>query len=640
MNEAFDPTLLEVETDTRYGRMTYYSIDHFIGQSLELYGEYSPDETAFLSRIVKPGWVVVNGGANIGSLTLPLAKMVGPEGSVYAFEPQPEAFKLLAKNTRQHNNIQVSDRGLWDVETENFMPSYKEMGHKNLGGVFVGPGSIKIPLTTLDRYMAGGRVDLIFLDIEGAEVRALRGAAETIKTFRPVLYLEDHPDQQGQSELSAYCRSLNYLCFSHKPSLFSRDNFKSKAENVFAIPGELLRRGTEVVSFNLLCIPQERIQDYRDIVDEQATLLHDRPKAALQAVVPKAPSIGRSTKWAAIARMGGVGDNLIAASVCRPLKELGYSVEVITQKPNHVLFENNPHVDKISAYGEGAWPKDLDKWQDWFRMRSKEYERFANLSHSCECRHALFPIQTWFWWSAEMRRKICGGNYLETVHDIVGVEHRFGPVFFPTDEEKEQARVTRSKMSGPVIGWCVSGSRIDKVYPYTPLIIARLIKELGATVVMLAAPPPHRDYDIVKLTQESVRAQNGTDGGLFHAGSLSLANETWPVRRILTFAAQCDAYVGFDTGPSWGVAFEPVPKVILLGHASEENITKHWVNTVTLHADRKRVPCWPCHQLHNTFETCNPIKVNDGDFAACISDINGESIIQSVRKALEEKIDG
>jgi hypothetical protein len=52
------------------------------------------------------------------------------------------------------------------------------------------------------------------------------------------------------------------------------------------------------------------------------------------------------------------------------------------------------------------------------------------------------------------------------------------------------------------------------------------------------------------------------------------------------------------------------------------------------------VPCWPCHQLHNTFETCNPIKVNDGDFAACISDINGESIIQSVRKALEEKIDG
>ena len=89
-----------------------------------------------------------------------------------------------------------------------------------------------------------------------------------------------------------------------------------------------------------------------------------------------------------------------------------------------------------------------------------------------------------------------------------------------------------------------------------------------------------------------------------------------------------DLVVTPDTGTAWAVAFEQMPKIVMVSHASQENITKHWINTTTLHADRHRVPCWPCHRLHDDISTCIPNKQNNG--AACISDISVETLVQTV----------
>src|SRR5215831_9039445 len=107
-------------TDTRYGRMAYYSGDGYIGRSLELYGEYSPGEIELMRKLIKPGWTVVNGGANIGALAVPLASLV-PEGKVYAFEPQPEHFQILKRNAKKRKNITVSDYALWHQRGDNKM---------------------------------------------------------------------------------------------------------------------------------------------------------------------------------------------------------------------------------------------------------------------------------------------------------------------------------------------------------------------------------------------------------------------------------------------------------------------------------------------------------------------------------------
>src|SRR5208337_5005699 len=114
------------------------------------------------------------------------------------------------------------------------------------------------------------------------------------------------------------------------------------------------------------------------------------------------------------------------------------------------------------------------------------------------------------------------------------------------------------------------------------------------------------------------------DAGLYLGLSHDANNPNWPIRRVLSFAQACDIVIGPDTGPMWGVAYESNYKVLMLSHGSVENVSKHWVNTVSLHADTARVPCYPCHQLHNTGETCTPNRDKNG--SACISDISVETV--------------
>jgi ADP-heptose:LPS heptosyltransferase len=97
-----------------------------------------------------------------------------------------------------------------------------------------------------------------------------------------------------------------------------------------------------------------------------------------------------------------------------------------------------------------------------------------------------------------------------------------------------------------------------------------------------------------------------------------------------------DVVVSPDTGIAWAAAFEPMPKIIMVSHASPENITKHWTNTTTLHADPSRVPCWPCHRLHNDMSTCVSAKDNPNS-SACMTDIKVETVVQEIGKALAQE---
>jgi hypothetical protein len=176
------------------------------------------------------------------------------------------------------------------------------------------------------------------------------------------------------------------------------------------------------------------------------------------------------------------------------------------------------------------------------------------------------------------------------------------------------------------IGWVISGTRIDKLHPYASMIVAQLIREVAPVVAMGA---PGKDFGLAKAMQEDVIRFNGSDKGFHVAISENPEKPNWPIRRELTFAQAADLVVTPDTGPGWAVAFEPNKKVMLASHASVENISKHWVNAVSLHADPERVPCWPCHQLHDSMVTCTWNREKTA--AACISDIGTQVIVQAVK---------
>lgn len=339
-------------------------------------------------------------------------------------------------------------------------------------------------------------------------------------------------------------------------------------------------------------------------------------------------------KWACVARMGGIGDNIIASSVLPGLKKKFGRVEVITSKPCHVVFENNPYIDKLSVRDQGdpAWG-DGHTWQAWFNSLSKNYEQFYHLSHSCETLGALIKVQTAFWWPEKMRRKMCGRSYLEIVHDICDIPYEeIAPNFFPTGEENTKARETKSKVGDRVVGFVMSGSRLDKVHPQADIMVAKIIRELGIPVILFGAPG--KDLDNAKLIQKEVKKINRSEEGLHLAISTDPEKPAWDIRRTLTQVQHCDLVVGPDTGPMWGVAMRDMPKIMLHSHASPENITKHWKNTTSLTADPVRVPCSPCHRLHDDASTCRPNEDKNG--AACISDITVDDVVENVRRLLKE----
>src|SRR5262252_8072234 len=82
----------------RHGRLMYYDTDVYIGRSLELYGEYCEGENKVWKQILHPGMTAMDVGANIGAHTIFMAKTVGPNGRVFAVEPQRQLYQMLQGN--------------------------------------------------------------------------------------------------------------------------------------------------------------------------------------------------------------------------------------------------------------------------------------------------------------------------------------------------------------------------------------------------------------------------------------------------------------------------------------------------------------------------------------------------------------
>ena len=241
--------LVPVRTkDCRHGRFTYPAADQYIGRSLDLYGEYSESEAALFAQILRPGSIVIEAGANIGALSVPIARAVGPAGRVIAYEPQAALATLLVRN--------LADNGLAHAEVRRAalgahpgtirVPPLDYQAGANFGGVALGgeAGDV-VPVDTIDA-LALARLDFVKIDVEGMEIDVLAGGTATIRSRQPVLYVENDRVERSR-ELITMVLDLGYRAWWHFPKLFNPQNFFGHAVDVF-----------HVVSANLLCMPASR----------------------------------------------------------------------------------------------------------------------------------------------------------------------------------------------------------------------------------------------------------------------------------------------------------------------------------------------------------------------------------------------
>jgi FkbM family methyltransferase len=236
----------------RYGNMCFYTTDHYVGRSLELYGEFSELEADLYRHLLAPGDTVIEAGANIGSLTSALAGMVGPHGRVHAFEPQRDLFELLKRNAAHLRQVTAWPHALASVTgTVEYHPQNRSKVC-NPGGCQVAARSGDADCESVDAVRAddvlpSGPVHLIKADVEGAELEVLKGTAGIIARCRPVLYVEDDRLEHRRA-LHDWVSARGYKLYRHTPPLFNPDNWAKNPVNVFG----------EVVSINLLCMPEEK----------------------------------------------------------------------------------------------------------------------------------------------------------------------------------------------------------------------------------------------------------------------------------------------------------------------------------------------------------------------------------------------
>ena len=224
----------------RYGPCYVFKQDEYLGRSVINYGEYNKDECEYIVKLAdsRPG-LVLDIGANIGNISQAL---IAAGHRVIAFEPQPEVFELLKLNcaTAECHNL-----ALGAVKATMQMPAVDYSMSGNFGGLGIGLGTgLEVHVHTLDSFGLQD-IGVMKIDVEGFEENVLRGAVETIRRCRPIIYLEADRLEKLAS-LERFLDSLGYDFTPHTPPLFNPANFFGNTRNIW---------GKNFVSYNWDCRP-------------------------------------------------------------------------------------------------------------------------------------------------------------------------------------------------------------------------------------------------------------------------------------------------------------------------------------------------------------------------------------------------
>ena len=222
---------------TRYGKFTIFNEDELVGQSLSAYGEYSEGEVEVFRKVLRPGDTAIDVGANIGAFTIPMAKLVGGDGHVIAFEPSPANLDLLEQNVEQNGfgplnigNVTIkpyvaSDKeGTFKVDKRQmlFAYCYPEAGVVDFEVESITIDSLNLP-----------KVKLIKVNVNGHELQVLRGAAETIKRCKPIIYIENELNAKREA-MVAWLIDHGYRLFWHRPYMYNADNWRGNTKTFTA----------------------------------------------------------------------------------------------------------------------------------------------------------------------------------------------------------------------------------------------------------------------------------------------------------------------------------------------------------------------------------------------------------------------
>ena len=247
--ESVGSTLLEKGTPrslyrTSRGDLLWLNNTGYIDLQIIQYGEFEQMSTAVINRLVKPGAIVLDVGANIGYYTVMMSKLVGNKGKIFAFEPTKHFLETLRRNLAVHHvkNVEVLNFGLSNLDREmtiDIGPSSATL-HSPLGfDKVISNETIRL-FTLVDFVREHGitRIDFIKIDIDGHEPLFFDGAWPVLDLMSPIMICEVshlHYLQAGYTAWDFYAtvKEHDYLIYDEDTleQIMTKEDFLRRCGN-------------------------------------------------------------------------------------------------------------------------------------------------------------------------------------------------------------------------------------------------------------------------------------------------------------------------------------------------------------------------------------------------------------------------
>lgn len=292
-----------------------------------------------------------------------------------------------------------------------------------------------------------------------------------------------------------------------------------------------------------------------------------------------------------VCRIAAIGDCVQVTPLFRYLKEQGNEVCVLTSEWGVDIYKNNPFIDKLMLYKHDTVP--VDQLYDYFNNIGIENkcDKVINLNECVEVKylfHAADPVYNY----SKRERFIRGNkNHYDAVFEAAGfpeITGRLPEMFFDEREEETSARFRKDFLGKFVIVWCLAGSARHKAYPYTRVVIEKLLMK-------------YEDMVIITVGDKFCRV---FEDGLEHERCIH-KSDRWTIRETAIACKYASLVVAPETGVAHFSGCFDTPKIVFLTHTTRECLSKYFKNDFSMEA---KVDCAPCFRLIDNADVQCPVE--------------------------------
>ncbi|WUH89650.1 FkbM family methyltransferase [Streptomyces sp. NBC_00433] len=193
---------VQAKGSTPWGQQMVVTLPDDVSVSLRWNGFFEYDLSAFYLRFLRHSMTFIDVGAHVGYFSMLASRAVGPVGHVFAFEPTPSTFEVLAQNAGTECNITPINKAVWSeatmIELRDYGPCYSAFNSTFRARL---PESVRVDLTERTHSVPAVRLDdfvrdqgcvpdAVKIDVESAEMHVLHGMQAMLSGSRPIVSLE------------------------------------------------------------------------------------------------------------------------------------------------------------------------------------------------------------------------------------------------------------------------------------------------------------------------------------------------------------------------------------------------------------------------------------------------------------------